>query len=135
MITTRLSLQITLSLIAILITQHFQLTAPYFFLFALPQVFRKTFEILINPMAMREVRIILGPPAALLILLSGWNKLFLWKTVVLLIGVYYVPRKDEKYVERRRKHGIAMQLVFAMELLEVWMWKDEYRSILFSSVF
>ena len=86
-------------------------------------------------MVMREVRIILGPPAALLILLSGWNKLFLWKTVVLLIGVYYVPRKDEKYVERRRKHGIAMRLVFAMELLEVWMRKDEYRSILFSSVF
>jgi len=134
MITTRLSLQITLSLVVIFITQYSQVTAPYFFLFTVPQVFRKTFELLINPMVMREVRIILGPPAALLILLSDWNKLFLWKTVVLLIGVYYVPKKDGNFVNRKRKHGIAMRLLFALEILEVWLWKDEYRSVIFPAL-
>jgi hypothetical protein len=49
-------------------------------------------------MAMREARIIMGPPAALMILVSDWNKLFIWKTVVLLIGLYYVPKKDENYI-------------------------------------
>jgi hypothetical protein len=74
----------------------FQIKSPYlfFFILATPQIFRRTFEKIINPMQMREIRIFIGPAAALLQILMLTKPTAIIKIFGIFYGIISVPQKN-----------------------------------------
>lgn len=68
---------------------------------------------------MRELRILFGPAATVLIVLSPWNWAYILKLFALGVGICFIPQKDQYYERNRRNHGIAMKVVSGLVVLEL----------------
>ena len=84
----------------------------------MPQILRRKFETIIDPMKMREYRIFAGPPA-LIIQFHSLNYQFLVvKIAFTVVGYIFVPVKGKaSYIEDRKRHGVLMTALFMINCL------------------
>lgn len=66
---------------------------------------------------MRSFRIFVGPASICLqlFMFSKWN--LLPKLCLMFYGIKNIPIKDNEYFIRKKKHGFAMKLIFALTFM------------------
>jgi hypothetical protein len=90
---------------------------------ALPQLMRRQFERIIDPMVMRRFRIAAGP-TAIIIQLQSHNIYSLFIKLCLSFGgLTFVPDKNtDSYSHDRKIHGRYMAALFLVNSLELLCW-------------
>ncbi len=84
----------------------------------MPQILRRKFETIIDPMKMREYRIFAGPPALIIQFHSLNYQFSVVKIAFTMIGCLFVPVKGKAtYMENRKRHGVWMTALFMINCL------------------